>query len=251
MSGHSKWSQIKRQKGVTDAKRGQVFTRLGREIMVAARTGGGDPESNFRLRLAVQRAREANMPAENIKRAIERATGGGDGAALEEVTYEGYGPGGAAVLVEALTDNRNRTVSEVRNVFTRSGGNMGEAGSVAWIFENKGILTIHPGKTDPEAIALVAIDAGAEDVNLEEGAIEAYTQPHDLEKVRRALEDAGIHVEEAELVMQPKTTVLLGEKEALQAIRLVEKLEELDDVQKVYFNADFEADVAQKLQAAS
>jgi YebC/PmpR family DNA-binding regulatory protein len=249
MSGHSKWSQIKRQKGATDVKRGQLFTKLGREITVAARQGGPDMETNFRLRLAAQRAREANMPAENVKRAIDRATGTGEGAALEEILYEGYGPAGAAILIEALTDNRNRTVSEIRNVFTRAGGNLGESGSVAWIFEAKGVLTIEPEQRDPEEIGLMAIDAGAEDVDISEEHIDAYTQPADLERVRKALEDAGLKIGEAELVMQPKTTVFLAEKEAAQAIRLIEKLEELDDVQKVYFNADFEAEVAE--QAAS
>lgn len=245
MSGHSKWAQIKRQKGAADVKRGQLFTKLGREITVAARQGGPDPEANFRLRLAVQRARESNMPADNIDRAIKRATGGGEGATLEEIVYEGYGPGGTAILIEALTDNRNRTVSEIRSIFTRGGGNLGESGSVSWIFEAKGVLIIEPGQTDPEEVGLIAIDAGAEDVDIGEH-IDAYTQPAELEKVRRALEEAGLKIGEAELAMQPKTTVFLGEKEAVQAIRLIERLEELDDVQKVYFNADFEAEVAEK-----
>lgn len=246
MSGHSKWAQIKRSKGATDVKRGQLFTKLGREITVAARQGGPDMEANFRLRLAAQRAHEANMPAENIKRAIDRATGGGEGAALEEILYEGYGPGGTAILIEALTDNRNRTVSEIRNVFTRAGGNLGESGSVSWIFEAKGVLTIEPGLTDPEEIGLMSIDAGADDVDIGKEHIDAYTQPADLEKVRRALEESGLKIGGAELAMQPKTTVFLAEKEAAQAIRLIERLEELDDVQKVYFNADFEAEVAAK-----
>ncbi len=243
MSGHSKWAQIKRQKGAADVKRGQLFTKLGREITVAARQGGPDAEANFRLRLAIQRAREANMPADNIKRAVERATGSGEGAALEEIVYEGYGPGGAAILIEVLTDNRNRTVSEIRSLFTRGGGNLGESGSVAWIFESKGVVTAQSGTMDPQEVGLLAIDAGAEDVDIGEGHIDAYTQPGDLEKVRRALEEAGIKVSGAELVMQPKSTVFLAEKEAVQAIRLIERIEEMDDVQKVYFNADFDTEV--------
>ena len=251
MGGHSHWSQIKRQKGGNDVKRGQIFTKVSREITVSAREGGADPAMNPRLRLAVDKARYENMPADTIKRAIERGAGGSEGAALEEITFEGYGPGGVAILVQTLTDNRNRTVSELRSVFTRAGGNLGEAGSVSWIFESRGVLHINPGSQDPEEVELAVIDAGAEDVNAEEGAIEAYTQPQDLEKVKKGLEEAGIQVEEADVVMQPKTTVFLNEKEAVQAMRLVQRLEELDDVQKVYFNADFEAEVAEKLQAAS
>ena len=247
MSGHSKWSQIKRQKGVADAKRGQVFTKLGREISVAARQGGADTTSNFRLRLAVQRARAENMPAENIDRAIKRATGGGDGASLEEVMYEGYGPGGVAILVDALTDNRNRTISDLRNVFTKSGGNMAEAGAVAWTFDQKGIISLTVEKADPEELALQVIDSGAEDVKIEEDSIEVHTAPHDLEQVRRSLEEQGIAMESSELVMVPKISVFLEEKEALQFLRLVDRLEELDDVQKVYFNADFNAEIMQQV----
>ncbi len=247
MSGHSKWSQIKRQKGVADAKRGQVFTKLGREISVAARQGGADTTSNFRLRLAVQRARAENMPAENIDRAIKRATGGGDGASLEEVMYEGYGPGGVAILVDALTDNRNRTISDLRNVFTKSGGNMAEAGAVAWTFDQKGIISLTVEKADPEELALQVIDSGAEDVKIEEDSIEVHTAPHDLEQVRRSLEEQGIAMESSEMVMVPKISVFLEEKEALQFLRLVDRLEELDDVQKVYFNADFNAEIMQQV----
>ncbi len=247
MSGHSKWSQIKRQKGVADAKRGQVFTKLGREISVAARQGGADTTSNFRLRLAVQRARAENMPAENIDRAIKRATGGGDGASLEEVMYEGYGPGGVAILVDALTDNRNRTISDLRNVFTKSGGNMAEAGAVAWTFDQKGIISLTVEKADPEELALQVIDSGAEDVKIEEDSIEVHTAPHDLEQVRRSLEEQGIAMESSEMVMVPKISVFLEEKEALQFLRLVDRLEELDDVQKVYFNADFNAEIMEQV----
>ena len=247
MSGHSKWAQIKRSKGVADARRGQLFTKLGREIMVAARQGGPDPNANFRLRLAIQRAKEQNMPQDNIERAVKRGAGAGEGATLEEVLYEGYAPGGAALLIEALTDNRNRTVSEVRNILTRGGGSLGTAGSVAWLFESRGIVTIVPGKHDPEEIALLAIDGGADDVNVESEPIEVYTEPQTLEDVRRVLEKAGIQVDSAEVSMQPKTTILLGEKEAIQTLRMVERLEELDDIQKVYFNADFDAEVLEKV----
>ncbi|MDO8673279.1 MAG: YebC/PmpR family DNA-binding transcriptional regulator [Dehalococcoidia bacterium] len=248
MSGHSKWSQIKRQKGVNDAKRGQIFTKFGREIMVAARQGGPDPESNFRLRLAVQRAKEQNMPVENIDRAIKRASGGAEGVVLEEITYEGYGPSGVAVFVEALTDNRNRTVAEVRNLFTRSGGCMGEAGSVAWLFDARGILTIEPGKVDQDELVLAAIDAGAEDVKIEDGYIEVYTQPHDLEPVRKKMESAGVKVTSADFSRVPKTTVALQEKESLQTLRLMDKLEELDDIQRVYTNADIPDEVLKKYE---
>ena len=247
MSGHSKWAQIKRSKGVADARRGQLFTKLGREIMVAARQGGPDPNANFRLRLAIQRAKEQNMPQDNIERAVKRGAGAGEGATLEEVLYEGYAPGGAALLIEALTDNRNRTVSEVRNILTRGGGSLGTAGSVAWLFESRGIVTILPGKHDPEEIALLAIDGGADDVNVESEPIEVYTEPQTLEEVRRVLEKAGVQVDSAEVSMQPKTTILLGEKEAIQTLRMVERLEELDDIQKVYFNADFDAEVLEKV----
>lgn len=247
MSGHSKWAQIKRSKGVADARRGQLFTKLGREIMVAARQGGPDPNANFRLRLAIQRAKEQNMPQDNIERAVKRGAGAGEGATLEEVVYEGYAPGGAALLIEALTDNRNRTVSDVRNILTRGGGSLGTTGSVAWLFESRGIVTILPGKHDPEEIALLAIDGGADDVNVESEPIEVYTEPQTLEEVRRVLEKAGIQVDSAEVSMQPKTTILLGEKEAIQTLRMVERLEELDDIQKVYFNADFDAEVLEKV----
>jgi len=249
MSGHSKWSQIKRQKGVADAKRGQVFTKLGHEITVAVKQGGGpDADSNFRLRLAVQRARESNMPTENIQRAIRRAAGEDGGAQLEEATYEGYGPGGSAFLVQTVSDNRNRTVSEVRNAFSRAGGNLGESGSVAWQFELRGVISLQNNGHDPDDIALAAIDAGAQDVQTDDGAVEVYTEPQDLEAVRRSLEgEHKLKIDSAELVMQPKTSIFLEEKEALQAIRLIDRLEELEDVQKVYFNADFDAAVFEQV----
>lgn len=243
MSGHSKWAQIKRQKGVADAQRGQLFTKLSKEIIIAAKAGGPDPAANFRLRLAVQKAKDANMPADNIDRAIKKGAGGGEGANVEEVTYEGFGPAGTAVIVEAATDNRNRTVAEVRNVFARAGGNLGENGSVSWNFETRGVLNISPGGADGDEIALTAIDAGAEDVQVTGDSIDIYTQPADLEAVKRAIEDRGVKVASAETQRVPKTTVQLDERAAVQTLRLVEKLEGLDDVQKVYFNAEFSEDV--------
>ena len=243
MSGHSKWSQIKRQKGVADAQRGQLFTKLAKEIIIAAKQGGPDPNANFRLRMAVQKARDNNMPADNIDRAIKRATGGTEGAEIAEITYEGYGPAGTAVLVEVATDNRNRTVAEVRNVFTRAGGSLGESGSVAWNFDSRGLISVVANGQDPDDLALYAIDAGADDVQVGEGTIEVYTSPADLEKVKKALEEHKLTVESAESARVPKTTVQLDEKSAIQMLRLVEKLEALDDVQKVYFNAEFSDDV--------
>jgi YebC/PmpR family DNA-binding regulatory protein len=243
MSGHSKWAQIKRQKGVADAQRGQLFTKLSKELIIAAKQGGPDPGANFRLHLAVQKAKENNMPADNIERAIKRATGGADATTIEEVLYEGFGPGGTALLVEAATDNRNRTVAEVRNVLQRSGGNLGENGSVSWNFETRGVITVTPGGQDADELALWAIDAGAEDVQVGGDAIDVYTEPGDLEAVKKALEDRGVDVVSAETQRVPKTTVQLEARMAEQTLRLVEKLEDLDDVQKVYFNAEFSDDV--------
>ena len=238
MSGHSKWSQIKRQKGVADAKRGQVFTKLGREIAVAAREGGPNPDMNPRLRLAVDRARVANMPIDTIDRAIKRAAGGGEGASLEQITYEGYGPGGAALLVEVLTDNRNRAVAEVRNAFTRGGGSLGETGCVAWLFDQRGMLTIETDGSDPEDVELQAIDAGADDVRVDGEVVEVYTAPTELEAVRSALEASGAKIAAAELAMIPKTSVELSPKDAASNLRLMERLEDLDDVQKVSTNLE-------------
>lgn len=251
MSGHSKWAQIKRQKGVNDSKRGQIFTKMAREIMVAARQGGADPDANFRLRLAVQRARQINMPMENIQRAIARATGTGEGdTQLEEVTYEGYGPGGVAIFVEAVTDNRNRTVAEVRNVFTRGGGNLGENGSVAWLFDPRGVIAVNTDGKDPDEITLAAIDAGAVDVNQDDKTVEVYTEYEDLEKVRRALEGAGVEVESAERTMVPKTMVPLDEGKSQQVLRLLEKLEDLDDVQGVSTNLDIPEELVAQMAAS-
>jgi YebC/PmpR family DNA-binding regulatory protein len=240
MAGHSKWAQIKRQKGVTDAKRGALFTKLTREIMNAAREGGGgDPALNFRLRLAVQRAKAANMPNDNIDRAIARATGAAGAESVDEITYEGYGPGGTAILVTAMTDNKNRTVAEVRHQFSRAGGSLGEAGSVAWQFDPRGVITVPVDGTDPDEAALVAIDAGADDVQVQDDSIEVQTEPANLEPVRQALETAGLNVENADFAMVPKATIPLDEKTASQTLRLLDALEELDDVVRVYSNAEF------------
>jgi YebC/PmpR family DNA-binding regulatory protein len=243
MSGHSKWSQIKRQKGVNDTKRGAVFTKVAREIMIAARAGGGDPDGNFRLRLAMEKARSVNMPADNIKRAIERAAGSGEGDQIEEIVYEGYGPGGVAFLVEAATDNRNRTAADVRSIFTKAGGQLAGSGAVAWQFEPRGLIEIAANGRDPDEVALTAIDAGAEDVEESGDRIEIYTSPGDLERVRKSLDSAGLPVESAESAMVAKTTVELDGSRARQNLRLVELLEDLDDVQRVTANFDIPEDV--------
>jgi YebC/PmpR family DNA-binding regulatory protein len=248
MSGHSKWSTIKRQKGLVDAKRGQLFTKFAREIAVAARQGGADPQTNFKLRLIVQKARDSNMPLENIDRAIKRASGGVDGAALSEVTYEGYGPGGSAILVQVLTDNKNRTIAELRNIVSRGGGNLGESGSVTWLFEPRGIINIDSTKENAEEVALFAIDAGAEDVKIDGTSLEVITKPQDLEAVRKALEQRKVPISSSDLSMVPKTMIKLDEKSALQALKLLDKLEEMDDVQRVYTNADFPDEVVNKYQ---
>jgi YebC/PmpR family DNA-binding regulatory protein len=244
MSGHSKWSTIKRQKGVTDAKRGALFTKVAREISVAARQGGGDPDANYRLRLAIEKARAVNMPSDNIKRTIDKATGGGEAEQFEEIIYEGYGPGGVAVLVEAATDNRNRTAAEVRSIFTKTGGQLAGSGAVAWQFEPRGLIAVARGGLDPDEVALTAIDAGADDVDTEDPeTIEIYTTPGDLERVRLALDGAGVPVESAENAMIAKQTVELDSARARQALRLVELLEDLDDVQRVTANFDIPEDV--------
>ncbi len=244
MSGHSKWSTIKRQKGANDAKRGALFTKVARELIVAARAGGGDPDGNYRLRLAIDKARSVNMPADNIKRAIEKATGGGDGEQYEEIVYEGYGPGGVAVLVEAATDNRNRTAGEVRSIFAKAGGQLAGSGAVAWQFEPRGFIVVPRSGTDPDEVALAAIDAGADDVDTEQAEqIEIWTSPGALEAVRRSLEAAGISVESAESTMVAQQTVELDSAKARQALRLVELLDDLADVQRVTANFDIPEDV--------
>ena len=239
MSGHSKWASIKHQKGVTDARRGQLFTKLTREIIIAVREGGSNSETNFRLRLAVQKARDNNMPNDNIERAIKRGSGDLEGTTLIELVLEGYGPSGTAILVNALSDNRNRTVQNVRNVFSRHSGSLGESGCVAWLFDSQGLITLKIEGADADELALGAIDAGAEDVKIESDYIEIYTKPGELEKVRKTLEQKNLTIASAELSMMPKTVVQLDEKEALKTLKLLDKLEEQDEVQHVSSNADF------------
>jgi YebC/PmpR family DNA-binding regulatory protein len=249
MSGHSKWSTIKRQKGANDAKRGALFTKLAREIITAARQGGGDLEANHRLRMAVDKAKSNSMPADNIKRAIERATGAGsDAEQFEEVTYEGIGPANVAVIVAAMTDNRNRTASEVRSVLNKHGGTLS---TVAWQFEPKGIISLPLNGRDPDELTLAAIDAGASDVGAPDGgSILLTTEPADLESVRRSLSAAGYEAESAELSLEPTTTVeVRDEKTAKQVLQFMERLEDLDDVQNVYANFDIPAELMERLEA--
>jgi len=248
MSGHSKWSSIKHQKGVSDARRGQLFTKLTREIIVAVQQGGSNSETNFRLRLAIQKARDNNMPLENIERSIKRGSGTLEGATLSEMVLEGYGPSGTAILVQALSDNRNRTVQEVRNIFSRHGGSLGENGCVAWLFDLKGLIKIETNDLDAEELALQAIDAGAEDVNIESASIEIYTKLEELETVRTALEQKNLPITSAELSMIPKATVELEEKASLQTLKLLQKLEEMDEVQHVSSNANFVDSALEKYQ---
>lgn len=242
MAGHSKWSNIKHRKGKEDARRGQIFTKLARQITLAAREGGGDPESNFRLRLAVDKARAANMPNDNVDRAIKRGTGELGGENLEDIVYEGYGPGGMAVLLEALTDNRNRTASDLRHVFSKHGGNLGESGCVAWMFESKGRLVIDRQLTpvDEDSLMLEAIEAGAEDMEADEELVEIFTAPSQLKVVKETLEALGYKFEDSGITMVPDNTVDIPPERAEQALRLLEALEDLDDVQEVYTNGDFE-----------
>lgn len=243
MSGHSKWSTIKHAKGVNDARRGKLFTKLTKEIIVAVKQGGADPESNFKLRMAVQRAKDQNLPGDTIDRAIKRASGeGSDGAQMVETTYEGYGPGGIAILVEALTDNKNRTVSDVRSTLSKSGGNLANAGAVAWQFDQQGVIVAEADADTAEDLALAAIDAGAIDFDTDDGVVSFYSTPSDLEGVREALSAVGASLRSSELSMVPQNTVPLDEKEAARTLRLLDQLEDLDDVQRVYSNADFPDD---------
>ena len=248
MSGHSKWSSIKHQKGVADARRGKLFTKITREIIVAVRQGGSSIETNFRLRLAIQKARDSNMPTENIDRAIKRGSGEQEGVTLSEMVLEGYGPSGVAILVQALTDNRNRTLQDVRNIFSRGGGNLGETGCVAWLFDSKGLILLDTAGLDTEELELKAIDAGAEDVKEEADHIEIIASPEDFEAVRDALEQENIQIDSAEVSMVPRTAIELEEKPALQTLRLLNRLEELDDVQLVISNVNFSDEVLEKLQ---
>ncbi|MDX9715662.1 MAG: YebC/PmpR family DNA-binding transcriptional regulator [Dissulfurispiraceae bacterium] len=240
MAGHSKWAQIKHKKAHTDAKRGKAFTKIVKEIAVAARLGGGDPGGNPRLRTALEKAKEANMPSDNIKRAIMKGTGELPGVSYEEITYEGYGPGGAALLIEALTDNKNRTVSEIRHVLSKNNGNMGEAGCVSWIFEKKGYILVDKKKSDEETLMSLVLDAGAEDMVNEpdEDSYEIVTAPEALESTKEALLNAGIEFSLAEVTMLPKNYVALDGSAAEQMVRLMEALEDNDDVQNVYSNFD-------------
>ena len=249
MSGHSKWSTIKRQKGANDAKRGALFTKLAREIITAARQGGGDAETNYRLRMAIETAKSNSMPADNIKRAIERATGAGaDAEQYEEITYEGIGPANVAVIVAAMTDNRNRTASEIRSVFNKVGGTLS---TVAWQFEQKGVISLPLEGRDPDELTLAAIDAGAADVGAPEGgSLIVTTEPTDLEAVRSSLSAAGYEAESAELSMEPTTTVeITDEKTAKAVLGFMERLEDLDDVQNVYANFDIPAELMEQLEA--
>lgn len=248
MSGHSKWSQIKRKKGVSDQRRGQLFTKLAREIIVAVKEGGPDPANNFRLRLTVQKARDNNMPTDNIERAIIKGSGEAGGAALSEITLEGYGPHGVAVMVEALTDNRNRTVQEVRSAFTRYGGSLASSGAVSWLFDNRGVIVVEADGSQAEDLALVAIDAGAEDVKEEKGYVEILTTPQNLEMVRKAVEKIKPPVS-AEVQRVAKKTVTLGENEAIKTVKFLDHLEELEDVQSVCSNLEYSEAVLEKLQA--
>jgi YebC/PmpR family DNA-binding regulatory protein len=250
MSGHSKWATTKHKKAATDAKRGKIFTKITKEITVAAKLGGGDPDGNPRLRTAVAKAKSVSMPAENIKRAIQKGTGELPGVSYEEVTYEGYGPNGVAIIVEVLTDNRNRTVSEIRNIFSKAGGNMGEAGCVSWMFHKKGYIVVARAKADEEKLMSLALDAGAEDMETEDDNFVITTAQSDFEKVKKALEDAGIPLEVAEVTMVPQTYVKIdGEKVAGQMMRLMEAIEDNDDVQNVYANFDIPEEVMNAVSA--
>jgi len=254
MSGHSKWSTIKHQKGAADAKRGALFTKLSRDLMLAAKAGGADPDMNFRLRLALDKAKAGNMPSDSISRAVKRGAGGGPGSGedLEEITYEGYGPGGGAILLQAVTTNRNRAAAEIRSTFTKGGGSLGESGCVAWNFETKGVITLEvPDESRGEELGLLAIDAGAEDIDIEDGVLEIHTPPDKLQDVRQALAEENVNPESAQISLVPKSTVLLGYHEAEQTLKLLDNLEELEDVQKAYTNADFPAEVLEKYQSES
>jgi YebC/PmpR family DNA-binding regulatory protein len=251
MSGHSKWSSIKHKKGAADAKRGKLFTKLARAITVAARDGGGNVDANPALGLAVQKARDASMPKDNIQRAIDRGTGeGGDAAAIESAVYEGYGPGGAAILVDALTDNRNRTGAEIRHAFERHGGSLGEPGSVSWQFEKRGVILVDGERYDEDDL-MPAIDAGAEDVSEDGDLLKIITGASDLAAVRSALEDAGVEVQSAEISMEPKSTIQVGQGDAPALLQLMDALEDQDDVDSVHANFDVPEEVLERAAATS
>jgi YebC/PmpR family DNA-binding regulatory protein len=249
VAGHSKWAQIKHKKAHTDAKRGKVFTKIVKEIATAAKLGGGDPDGNPRLRTAIDNAKEVNMPHDNIKKAIMKGTGELPGVSYEEYLYEGYGPAGVAVMVEVMTDNKNRTVPEIRHIMSKNGGSLGESGCVSWIFEKKGYILVSKAKTSEDMVMTVALDAGAEDMKNDPGEenFEIITAPEDFAAVKGAVEKAGLPVESAEVTMLPKTYVVLDEKTAEQMVRLIDALEDNDDVQNVYANFDIPDDVAEKI----
>jgi len=249
MSGHSKWSTIKHKKGAADARRGKIFTKIIKEVTIAARTGGGDPGGNPRLRSAIAAAKAENMPKENIERAIKKGTGELPGVSYEETSYEGYGPGGVAVLVEILTDNRNRTVADIRHIFSKNAGNLGETGCVSWMFEKRGVVVFDKSKADEEKLMTTALEAGAADVRETEKEFEVITEPGDFETVKKKLEDAGQQPLYAEVTMVPQSTVRLSGKEAQQMVRLMETLEDSDDVQHVYANFDISDAEMEQLSA--
>ena len=251
MSGHSKWSTIKRKKGAIDAKRGKVFTKIARELQVAARAGGPDPETNTRLRLVLDKAKAANMPKDNIARSVARGAGTDKSLDLEEITYEGYAPNGVAVMVEVMTDNRNRSVAEVRHAFTKAGSNMASTGAVAWQFDRKGQIMIKTDGMDEDDVFLIAVDAGAEDVDFsDDDTAEIITAASDLAAVRDNLTEAGIEVDEAELTMSPQTEIELSVQDAMKVMNLIENLEDLDDVQKVHSNLALSEELLTQLEAA-
>ena len=251
MSGHSKWSTIKRKKAATDAKRGQIFTKIGKEIAIAAREGA-DPEVNFKLRLVMDKAKAANMPKDNIDRAIRRGAGlDKDAAILEEITYEGYGPHGVALLIQVVTDNRNRSVADIRRWFNRLGGSLGEAGCVAWQFEPRGYYTLLPDDLDPDEVFDIAVESGADDVAFGDDLIEIFAEPTDFQTVRDGLQGAGLTLDSAEITMMPKTTITLDEKQAFQNMNLISHLEELEDVQQVYSNLEITDELMAGFEAES
>ncbi len=249
MSGHSKWSTIKRKKGAADAARGKIFTRLIKEITIAAKSGGGDPEANPRLRSAIQTAKGNNMPAANIDKAIKRGTGELPGVVYEEITYEGYGPHGIALFMECLTDNKNRTVAEIRHMLTKYGGSLGENGSVAWMFVKQGVISIPAANSTEDDVMMAALDAGADDIQTDDEYITVTTQPTDLEAVKAALEENGIEYESAQISMEPSNTIKIEANQAASVLKLMDNLEEQDDIQNLYSNFDIDEDVMNSLDS--
>lgn len=247
MSGHSKWASIRHKKGATDAKRGKLFTRIIREITLAARQGGGDPDANSRLRAVISKAKDANMPKDNIEKAIKKGTGELEGYSLEEITYEGYGPSGVAIMIDTMTDNKNRTTAEIRNLLTKSGGNLGENGCVSWIFVKKGVITVTAEKYDEDTIMEIALEAGAEDIKRDEDIWEITVDPESFETVSGAFREKGVEMIMNDVIRVPNTTVKLDEKNAAKILNLIEKLEDADDIQDVAANFDISHDVMEKL----